>query len=119
MKFLIPATAIFASTALAADSSVADPVQWYSLSCKSDDNGAVDKLTMDAVCEKLGGEPCEQSCTLSGEPCVQSCTLSGKRSADEENRAKWTSSCGLNSIGDDQIAEIFVQKDEESAKSLC
>jgi hypothetical protein len=104
MKFLIPATAIFASTALAA----ADPVQWYSLSCASEDDGALDKPAMDAVCEKLGGEPCEQTCTLSG-----------KKSADEENRAKWMSSCGLSSIGDDQIAEIFVQKDEESAKTLC
>jgi hypothetical protein len=144
MKFLISAVALFASSTLAAkyeagtichsnvecekncldkqytivnedggyvfvcDPGLADPVQWYSMSCRSAETGTVDKAAMEAVCKKVDGEPCGYSCILSG-----------KRSADEENRTKWTGSCGKDSAGFNMHPVIYVEKDERTAKILC
>ena len=81
----------------ACDSSVADPLDWYTLMCGSGSDAATT-----AACAKIGGVECSPSCVLTG-----------KRSVDEDNRKKWAASC------DRGYAEIIVCKDEKEAREWC
>lgn len=93
----------------ACDSGVADPTEWYNLRCETSiDMVRVSLEATTAACEQAGGQVCSQVCVLSD-----------KRSVDEDNRNKWTGSCGRDADGYQSSAKIFVMKDESDAKALC
>jgi hypothetical protein len=148
MKSLIAAAAIFASTALAAkyaagtnchsnvecnkncingqfaivnleggyifacDPDVPDPTDWYHLTCQpapdNDVGGGSAQAATEAACDQLGGQFCRRDCILSG-----------KRSADQDNRAKWRQTCGDDLEGYPTWPEIQFQDGEKGAKISC
>jgi hypothetical protein len=144
MKFLIPAIAIFASTAFAAKYA-AGTICHSNIECEqnclnkqytivNDDGGYVfvcDPGVADPMqwynlgCITIGSNKfnkgaTEAACkTVGGESCAYSCILSGKRSVDQENRGKWTIGCGKNSDGIPTQAELIVRSSEKAARIYC
>jgi hypothetical protein len=78
-------------------------VQWYNLDCKNQGADRTDADATEAVCKTLGGKFCNYNCVLSD-----------KRSVDDDNRAKWSGSCGGN-----LRTEFYQVKDEETATVFC
>jgi hypothetical protein len=144
MKFLLPAMAIFASTALAAKYE-AGTICHTNIECENNcldkqytivnedggyvfvcDPGVADPLQWyNAICKSGQNDRFEKGTTEAmcktngGQFCKYTCVLSGKRSVDGDNRDKWYDACGLDQSGIPTYLEIHVEKDEESAKGFC
>jgi hypothetical protein len=89
------------------DPGVANPTGWYSLSCTSGEGYYFEEATA-AACKEVGGQSCKYSCALSG-----------KRSEDEDNRKKWSGSCGKDPTGHATYPKIYLLENEKSAKISC
>jgi hypothetical protein len=90
------------------DPSVANPVQWYALTCKYEREAYPAESGTKKACDEVGGEVCGGTCITSG-----------KRSEDGDLRSKWFDACPR--VEDGKLIEPVtrVLAGEEQAKKWC